>query len=113
MSKRLGLASGLAAVMLMAGPELAPAQSRHTDTVVGSCVYAAGAAHCVRQYRYGDRGNSGIQSFKEPSEEEIAESRERDRRWVARCRPYLRQDQYGVSRYHYAARGCEYGKYEE
>jgi hypothetical protein len=33
----------------------------------------------------------------------------RDRRWVARCRPVVRQDRYGVSRYHYAAPGCMFG----
>jgi hypothetical protein len=46
------------------------------------------------------------------TEKEVAEAAERDRLWVARCRPTIRQDQYGVRRYHYAAPGCEYGKYE-
>jgi hypothetical protein len=30
-------------------------------------------------------------------------------RWIARCRPKLFQDRYGVSRYRYAARSCEFG----
>jgi hypothetical protein len=81
-----------------------------TDTVVGSCVFHRGASHCVRQYRYGDRGTNGIQRLREPSEQEIAESRERERRWVARCRPHLRPDAHGVNRYVYAAPGCEYGQ---
>jgi hypothetical protein len=34
----------------------------------------------------------------------------RERRWVERCRPVIRQDEYGVPRYIYAARGCEYGR---
>ena len=32
--------------------------------------------------------------------------------WQARCHPVIRQDQYGVPRYHYAAPGCDLGKYE-
>jgi hypothetical protein len=44
------------------------------------------------------------------TEQERAESAERDRRWVDRCRPMIRQDRYGVDRYHYAAPGCEFGK---
>ncbi len=45
-------------------------------------------------------------------EKEIADAAARERLWQARCRPAIRQDQYGVRRYHYAAPGCEYGKYE-
>lgn len=81
-----------------------------TDTVVGSCVYHRGAGHCVRQFRYGDRGTNGVQRLREPNEEDIVEARERERRWAARCRPLLRTDQHGVNRYVYAARGCEYGQ---
>jgi hypothetical protein len=46
------------------------------------------------------------------TEKEIADAAERDRLWQARCKPVIRQDHYGVRRYHYAAPGCEYGKYE-
>lgn len=46
------------------------------------------------------------------TEKEIADAAERQRLWEARCRPVIRQDHYGVRRYHYAAPGCEYGKYE-
>ncbi len=38
-----------------------------------------------------------------------AHAREHDRRWVDRCRPSIRQDRYGVVRYHYAMPGCEFG----
>lgn len=85
------------------------AQPAVTDTIVGSCVFHGGAGHCVHQFRYGARGNNPL-SLREPSPEDIAEAREREKRWVARCRPTLRQDVYGVSRYVYAARGCEYGR---
>ena len=44
------------------------------------------------------------------SVDERAAAEARDRRWVARCRPVIRQDEYGVPRYVYAARGCEYGR---
>jgi hypothetical protein len=46
------------------------------------------------------------------TEREIAEAAERERLWQARCRPVIRQDHYGVRRYHYAVPDCEYGKYE-
>jgi hypothetical protein len=46
------------------------------------------------------------------TEQETTETATRERLWQARCRPVIRQDQYGVRRYHYAAPGCEYGKYE-
>jgi hypothetical protein len=106
MTTRLALTVALSAFVLAGAP--APVQA-YTDTVVGSCVFSGGAAHCVRQYRYGDRGNGGIKSMKEPNPEDIAEARERERRWVERCRPQLRADAHGVNRYVYAARGCEYG----
>ncbi len=112
MTAKAGLAGVLAALALTAGGT-AQAQPRHTDTVVGSCVHSAGSVHCVRQYRYDDDGTPGVRTLRPPSEDEVAEARERDRRWVARCRPKLRQDTYGVSRYYYAAPGCEYGKFED
>jgi hypothetical protein len=102
--------AALSVVGLACMPASASAQGqRFTDTVTGSCVFSYGAAHCVRQYRYNDSGNSGIKHYVEPVEE-IAEAREREKVWEARCRPTLRQDYYGVNRYVYAAPGCEYGR---
>lgn len=43
------------------------------------------------------------------SEADRARAAERDGKWVARCRPVIVQDGYGVPRYHYAAPGCEFG----
>lgn len=103
------IASALALPVLA---EPASAQ-RVTDTVVGSCVFAGGTGNCVRQYRYGDAGANGIKTVREPSQEDLAESRERERKWVERCRPAIRQDAHGVGRYVYAARGCEYGRFED
>src|SRR5687767_3706996 len=104
MNRKLPIVVGLIALGATGGSNEALAQ-RFTDTVVGSCVYAFGTSHCVRQYRYGDPGNDGIKSLKPPSAEDIAESSERERRWVERCRPALREDTLGVGRYAYAARG--------
>ena len=103
----IGFALAGLALPAMSGSAFA---QRVTDTVVGSCVFSGGLGHCVRQYRYGDAGNNGIQLQQGPSAEDLAESRERDRKWVERCKPVVRQDAYGVGRYVYAARGCEYGR---
>jgi hypothetical protein len=46
------------------------------------------------------------------AERDVAEAAEHERLWRARCRPVIRQDAYGMRRYHYAAPGCDYGKYE-
>jgi hypothetical protein len=35
---------------------------------------------------------------------------DRERDWMARCRPMIRPDRYGVGRYQYAAPGCEFGR---
>jgi hypothetical protein len=43
------------------------------------------------------------------SEEERAQLAARDRRWTTHCRPVLERDRYGVARYRYWDRGCEYG----
>lgn len=34
----------------------------------------------------------------------------RDRQWVERCRPQIRQDRFGMPRYVYVAPGCEFGR---
>lgn len=103
--------AAFAALALMGATSFASAQGpRVTDTITSSCVFAYGTASCVRQFRYNDPGNNGIKQYVEPSAEDVADARERDRAWEARCRPALRQDVYGVSRYVYAAPGCEYGR---
>jgi hypothetical protein len=47
-----------------------------------------------------------------PAGPEQREAAEHERLWRARCHPAVKQDRYGVSRYVYAAPGCDYGKYE-
>jgi len=55
-------------------------------------------------------GDAYVRRVPEPfSEADRSRAAERDRRWVARCRPVIVQDGYGVPRYRYAAPGCEFG----
>jgi len=42
-------------------------------------------------------------------EADEARASARDHRWLARCRPVLEHDIYGVARYRYAAPDCEFG----
>lgn len=104
------VATCMLAALAWSGSFAPAAAQRVTDTAVDSCIFSGGAMHCASQYRYGNRGNTGIQSLKEPDQQDIADAREREARWVARCKPQLRNDRYGVNRYVYAAPGCEYGK---
>jgi hypothetical protein len=70
-----------------------------------------GNGGCVETHR--ELVNPYVIEVPQPkSEKDIADAAARDRLWQARCRPVIRQDQYGVRRYHYSAPGCEYGKYE-
>ena len=110
MSRRV-IVYALALSAWPAMPQAAFAQ-RVTDTVVSSCVFSGGLGHCVR-HRYGDAGAAGVKTSGEPSAEDAAEIRERERKWAERCRPVVRQDAYGVGRYVYAARGCEYGRIDD
>ena len=48
-----------------------------------------------------------------PDPQEQAAAAERERRWLARCRPVVQQDQFGVGRYRYAAPGCEWGRSQD
>ena len=65
MTIRLAVMAALTALVL-GGTSAPAAAQRWTDTVVGSCVYSYGAVHCVRQFRYGDPGNNGVQTRAEP-----------------------------------------------
>jgi hypothetical protein len=91
--------------------------------LVMPCMF--GAAHaaaiestsCIGQYDafscstlWGKAGDPYIRTVLGPrSAQEEAEFVERDQKWMARCHPVITQDRYGVSRYHYAASGCEFG----
>jgi hypothetical protein len=91
-----GLAALLSAVSL-------PAQADRLRSE--SCIFVRGSMSCVTKWQRWD-----VQAPQAPTEQELAEIRERERRWQARCRPLIQQDDLGVRRYVYAAPGCEYGR---
>ena len=73
-----------------------------------SCIGGARGFNCVEQW--GPAGDPNVRAVPRPlGEEEKAQAAARERRWLAQCQPEIRRDPYGVARYIYAARGCEYG----
>jgi hypothetical protein len=73
-----------------------------------SCVAHHGTFFCSTVW--GRAGDPHIRTVPDPgSDQREAELLQRDRKWMARCRPVIEQDRYGVNRYHYAASGCEFG----
>jgi hypothetical protein len=74
-----------------------------------SCVGGRGGVNCVEQW--GPAGDPNVRAVppKPLGDEERARAAARERRWLAQCQPEIRRDPYGVARYVYAARGCEYG----
>jgi hypothetical protein len=80
----------------------------HADGLIVGCCVGSGALNCV--VRWGEAGDPYVRFVPVPAnEEEKARSAERDHKWEQRCRPTIVQDGYGVPRYQYAARGCEFG----
>ena len=89
-----------------------PAKNGASDdgVEVTTCLGGRHGASCVTTFRSG-RVNPHIINVPQPqSAEDRAAAEARDRRWVERCRPTIRQDQHGMPRYVYAAQGCEYGR---
>jgi hypothetical protein len=85
-----------------------PAQA---DTVLLSCFGGRGAGSCV--IVEGGGGNPHVRTIAGPTtEQDKAESAQRERLWVARCKPQMAVDDMGVQRYTYAAPGCDFGKYQ-
>jgi hypothetical protein len=101
---RFGAAAALSATTLAVILSAAYADGM----IVGGCVGQQGALNCVA--RWGDAGDPYIRKVPEPADDaERMRSAERDRKWEARCHPVIAQDYFGVPRYRYSARGCEYG----
>jgi hypothetical protein len=71
-----------------------------------------GSGSCVEIRRDGLVNPYVIRVPQPQTEQDKAETAARERLWLARCHPVIRQDMYGIRRYHYAVPGCEYGKYE-
>jgi hypothetical protein len=73
-----------------------------------SCVGERGSVNCVGQW--GPGGDPDVRVVPQVlGDEERAQAAARERKWLAQCQPVIRRDPYGVARYQYAARGCEYG----
>lgn len=101
------LAGAFAAQIAMSAPAVADV------TYSGGCIGGGGSFNCILKKRVGPAGPAGIYKVDEPRGEELEAAMERDRKWLARCKPVIRQDAYGVGRYYYAASGCEFGKLDE
>lgn len=102
------LTGGVMAFAVLATPiGLVPARADGAAAV--SCVGTRGAIACAANW--GPRVDAHIRRYLPPRDEQLErEAAQRERRWVARCRPVLKEDRYGVSRYEYAAPGCEFGR---
>ena len=61
-----------------------------------SCIGAWHGFNCVT--RWGRLGDPSVRLVPEPGEEEKKSRMVRDRRWLARCRPVVEYDHYGVAR---------------
>jgi hypothetical protein len=94
--------AGLAAVLMLPVTAL-PAAADSTRST--NCVFVGGSLSCVTNWRHSEPA-----APKAPTDQEIAEAREREQKWEAFCRPYVWQDEFGVRRYGYTERGCEYGR---
>jgi hypothetical protein len=92
------------AVQVMPGA-LAPANA---GAVSLGCSGNFGAVACGAVWGAG--GDPYVRKVPAPSNaEDQAQYDARDRKWVEHCHPVIRQDRYGVARYHYSAAGCEFG----
>jgi hypothetical protein len=98
-------AAVLAAVLSAAGPAAAEVSS--------ACVYGFDYKFCSKQRGEAVSGLPRIIQVPAPAADRSGESAQRERKWLARCRPAIRHDEYGVGRYVYAARGCEFGRTED
>ena len=115
MSRRFSPTAWLAALALLALSMMsAPARSAPPDRVYTSnCYGARNMVSCVHTRRRGPFNPYVISVAGPQTPEEREAAREaaeaRDRRWVERCQPVIRQDRHGMPRYSYGAAGCEYG----
>ena len=106
----LGLVARLLPLIFVAVMWIA---SAHADGVrATSCVRGGGSFSCTTLWRTGTGGSAGPSLWTPRAEREHAEAAERERLWLARCRPIAEYDRHGVKRNRYAAPGCEFGRYE-
>ena len=100
----------LATLMAPGALAQAQAQAQADGTSTFNCVGTRGSESCVSSRRQGITSPYVIPVPGPRTEQEIAESQQREKLWEARCKPVIRQDEFGVERYVYVARGCEFGK---
>ena len=87
-----------------------PSPTRAESMINDNCVGTRGLQSCVTMFRKPNPNPYIIRVPTPISEQEMADHRQRDKLWEERCKPTIRQDEFGVQRYVYAARGCEFGK---
>ncbi len=99
-------AGALLALSIMAPATFSAAQAQ--EIMNGGCVGSRSSFNCAT--RWAPAGDPFVRDVPQAQDEEgRALAKERERRWVDRCRPIIEQDRYGVPRYHYAMPGCEFG----
>ena len=113
MLSRLSIAAACASVVIAAAADAWLEPARADYVITSGCVRSGGLRSCTTIFRRGTGGIPGVVLWTPRTEKEAAEATERDRLWLARCRPTTEHDQYGVKHYRYAAAGCEFGRYEE
>jgi hypothetical protein len=112
MSRRFSPIAWLAALALLALSIMAaPARSEPGDgTYISNCFGTGRMKSCVTTFRSG-RFHPNVITVPAPTNaDDLAAAEARDRRWVERCRPVIRQDHFGMPRYSYSAAGCEFGR---
>jgi hypothetical protein len=101
----------LAAALLTSSTLVVSVRDARADGIRNTfCLASVGAVSCTTQWQ---RAGGGQVFPWQIDARETAASADRERKWLARCRPTARQDQFGVSRYTYAATGCGFGKTED
>ena len=114
MSRRFSPLAWLAALAVLALSMMAaPARSEPaTASTPRNCFGTRNIAILRRHASAGDALNPHVINVPaaDVAADEIAAAEARDRRWVERCSPVIRQDRFGMPRYSYSAPGCEFGR---
>jgi hypothetical protein len=106
MPRRFSLTDWRAALALLALTMMStPGRSEGVATF--NCYGSHNTQSCVATFRRGRVHTHVINSLAPLGDEAVAAAR--DRRWVKRCGAVIQQDRYGMPRYSYRARGCEFG----
>jgi hypothetical protein len=109
---RLGSSTQLAAALAVSVFTLLTISGavRAEGAGVGGCIGSWDTLNCV--VRWGPIGDPYVRQVPEAaSDAERGIATEHERRWEQHCHPQIALDRYGVSRYLYAAPGCEFGAY--